>query len=339
MIEIKNVSKTFENHVEAVRDVSITIPDGQIFGIIGYSGAGKSTLVRLINRLEEADKGSILIDGVDILKLNSNELRKQRQKIGMIFQRFNLFRARTVYENVAFPLENTGKSKAEIKDKVLQLLELVGLSDKKNSYPSQLSGGQMQRVGIARALANDPKVLLCDEATSALDPQTTQSILKLLKDVNKQLGITLILITHQMSVIKDICDEVAIMDKGQVVEKGTVKEIFYQPKEEITRQFIQSANNSEKFEEYLTSDQFSLAEDEVLAELIYGENTTGEALISNLIKNYNVVVNILYGNIEIISGSPMGNLVITLKGDRDNINEGISFLKEHGIRVEVKENV
>ena len=241
MIYLKNICKTFiddnKKEVHAVNDVSLTINDGDIFGIIGFSGAGKSTLVRCINLLERPTSGTVEVDGKDLTKLSEKELRESRKKIGMIFQHFNLFPSRTIFGNVAFPLQGSGLSKEEIAAKVRNLLELVGISEKENAYPSQLSGGQKQRVAIARALANDPDILLCDEATSALDPQTTKAILDLLKDLNKKLGITIVVITHEMAVVKEICNKVAVMEKGRVVEEGDVFSIFANPQEALTQNF------------------------------------------------------------------------------------------------------
>ncbi len=337
MINLINVSKTFSNQVEAVKNVSLQIKDEQVFGIIGYSGAGKSTLIRLINLLEKPDQGNVIVDGVDLTKLSQKELRESRKRIGMIFQRFNLFKSKTVFENVRYPLENTGMTKIEMKTRVLELLDLVGLSDKVSSYPSQLSGGQMQRVGIARALANNPRVLLCDEATSALDPQTTKSILKLLKDLNKKLKLTLVIITHQMAVVKDICDEVAIMDQGQVIEQGPILEVFYNPKNEITNQFVHSADNFEKLEEYISRNEFQLLPGETLVQLSYSSKNTQDALISNIISNYGVKVNILFGNIELIGNNPIGWLVVVISGE--NTQTSLDYLKANNVRVEVKYNV
>ena len=254
MIELVGVNKTFTTkdlNVEACKDVNLRIEDGDIFGIIGFSGAGKSTLVRCINLLERPTSGQVRIDGVDITKLKETELRKIRKKIGMIFQHFNLMRSRTVYQNIAYPLKGSKLTKAQIDKKVKDLLELVGLSEKLNAYPSELSGGQKQRVAIARALANDPKVLLCDEATSALDPQTTSSILKLLKEVNQKLGITIVLITHEMAVIKEICNRVAVMELGKVVETGNILDIFSHPKAQMTMDFINSTNPITKIYELI----------------------------------------------------------------------------------------
>ena len=249
MITLTHVSKIFpggESGVHAVQDVSLHIAPGEIFGIIGYSGAGKSTLVRCINLLERPTQGTVTVDGRELTALSEKELRQERRKIGMIFQQFNLMTARTVAQNVAFPLKDSGLSKEETAAKVTQLLELVGLPDKAGSYPAQLSGGQKQRVAIARALASDPKVLLCDEATSALDPQTTASILRLIRDINRRTGITVVVITHEMAVVKEICHRVAVMEKGRVVETGDVFSLFSAPKEPVTRSFVSTTSNLSK---------------------------------------------------------------------------------------------
>ncbi|MGF7185568.1 D-methionine transport system ATP-binding protein [Desulfitispora alkaliphila] len=243
MIKLEQVSKVYtakKNTVQALNQVNLSIDKGTIYGIMGLSGAGKSTLIRCINLLEKPNSGRVLIDNCDLTKLDDKALREARKKIGMIFQHFNLLSSRTVYENVAFPLEIAGLSKEEIKTSVDELLSLVGLSEKSSSYPSELSGGQKQRVGIARALANEPKVLLCDEATSALDPETTQSILSLLKDINKKFGLTIVIITHEMHVIKDICDRVAIIDNGHIVEEAAVLKVFTEPQTEVAKKFVKT---------------------------------------------------------------------------------------------------
>lgn len=244
MIELKNISKNFKTSTKSIKaldDVNLKIDEGKIFGVIGQSGAGKSTLIRCINLLEIPDAGEVWINNENLTDLNASNLTLARRKIGMIFQHFNLLSSRTIFQNIAFPLELIGTSKAEIKTKVNQLLDLVGILDKANEYPANLSGGQKQRVAIARALASDPTVLLCDEATSALDPATTASILKLLKEINQRLKITIVLITHEMEVIRSICDEVAVMENGKVVESGSVEEIFTNPKQKITKNFIQKS--------------------------------------------------------------------------------------------------
>ena len=254
MIKLNNITKIFtlpDKKLTALDNVSLHVPKGQICGVIGASGAGKSTLIRCVNLLERPTHGAVIIDDVDLTQLSDAELVKTRRQIGMIFQHFNLLTSRTVFENVALPLELENKSKAEIQEKTTALLALVGLSDKHNVYPANLSGGQKQRVAIARALASDPKVLLCDEATSALDPATTQSILKLLKEINRTLGITILLITHEMEVVKRICDQVAVIDKGRLIEQGTVSEIFSIPKTELAQEFISSTFHITLPEEYL----------------------------------------------------------------------------------------
>ncbi|MGN1122599.1 MAG: methionine ABC transporter ATP-binding protein, partial [Eubacteriales bacterium] len=257
MIALKQIRKTFtdaKKEIHAVSDISLTIQDGDIFGIIGFSGAGKSTLVRCINLLERPTEGQVEIDGQDLTKLSAKELRNARKKIGMIFQHFNLMPSRTIFGNVAYPLRKSGLNKQQIREKVRELLELVGISEKENAFPSQLSGGQKQRVAIARALANDPKILLCDEATSALDPQTTKSILKLLQKLNQTLGITVVVITHEMAVVKEICNRVAVMDHGKLIEEGGVFSVFANPKEALTRDFIKTTSNLQKIEELIAAD-------------------------------------------------------------------------------------
>ena len=274
MITLEHVSKTFttkSGYVHAVRDVSLQINEGEIYGIIGFSGAGKSTLVRCINLLERPEAGNVTVDGRELLKLDASQLRESRKKIGMIFQHFNLMRLRTVAQNVAFPLKKSGLSKEEIARKVKELLELVDLSEKANVYPSQLSGGQKQRVAIARALANDPKVLLCDEATSALDPQTTHSILKLIKDINQKLNLTVVLITHEMGVVKEICDRVAVMEDGRVVEEGSIVDIFTHPQAKMTKSFIASTSTTDRIYDLIEEGHAltELGEDEVIVSLKY----------------------------------------------------------------------
>ena len=340
MIKLEHISKTFDTtagNVHAVQDVSLEIRDGEIFGIIGFSGAGKSTLVRCINLLERPTSGSVQIDGVELTTLGEKQLREVRTKIGMIFQHFNLMRSRTVYENIDFPLKKSKLSKAQREEKIHSLLELVGLTDKKNVYPSQLSGGQKQRVAIARALANDPKVLLCDEATSALDPQTTQSILKLLKKVNAELGITIVLITHEMSVVKDICDRVAIMDAGTVVETGNTVDVFSKPQQPLTKDFIETATNIRKIYELIEDDNelTRLEDGEKMVLLTYSGSNAGEPMISYLSKAYDVRANIIYGNIDYLKGIPLGKLVVTLSGDPEHIAGALNYINSQGVEVEV----
>ena len=340
MIKLERIRKTFDTtagNVHAVQDVSLEIHDGEIFGIIGFSGAGKSTLVRCINLLERPDSGSVQIDGVELTTLGEKQLREVRTKIGMIFQHFNLMRSRTVYENIDFPLKKSGLTKIQRKEKIQSLLELVGLTDKQDVYPSQLSGGQKQRVAIARALANDPKVLLCDEATSALDPQTTQSILKLLKKVNAELGITIVLITHEMSVVKDICDRVAIMDAGTVIEIGDTVDVFSKPQQTLTKDFIETATNIRKIYELIEEDSelTRLRDGEKMILLTYSGTSTGDPLISYLSKVFDVRANIIYGNIDYLKGKPLGKLVVTLSGEPNRIDEALTYINSQGVEVEV----
>ena len=340
MIELQSIVKDFNvkgGNVHAVRDVSIKIDDGEIFGIIGFSGAGKSTLVRCINLLEKPTSGKVIIDGRDLTAMDEKQLREERKKIGMIFQHFNLMRARTVYGNIAFPLKKSGLSKEEKDKKIMSLLNLVGLEDKKDAYPSQLSGGQKQRVAIARALANDPKVLLCDEATSALDPQTTKSILKLLEEVNKKLGITIVIITHQMEVVKDICDRVAVMDKGTVVETGRTIEVFSKPEKPVTKSFIETASNISRIYEMMeTGDSFTeIGEGDKILILTYSNVNTKDALISHISREYGVDASILFANVEIMKDNPLGKLVIFLKGSKEGSDKAIEYLKAAGVDVEV----
>ena len=340
MIQLERISKSFvtaSGTVHAVQDVNLQIGEGEIFGIIGFSGAGKSTLVRCINLLERPTEGRVIVDGEDLTAMDLKKLREVRKKIGMIFQHFNLMRSRTVFQNIAFPLKKSGLSKAEKEKKIESLLELVGLSDKKDAYPSQLSGGQKQRVAIARALANDPKVLLCDEATSALDPQTTQSILKLLKQVNETLGITIVLITHEMAVVKDICDRVAIMEQGRVVEEGDTVSVFSHPKEAMTKDFIDTASNLGKIHD-LIAEGHSLTEiqpGEQMVLLTYSGSNAGQPLISALAEKFSVSANIIYGNIDYLKGKPLGKLVVTLSGEKEAMDQAIDYIRSLGVEMEV----
>ena len=342
MIELSSVSKTFlgktqQEHVEALRDVSLSIKQGEIFGIIGYSGAGKSTLVRVINLLERPDLGRVMMGGQDLTAMNPRELRQARRKIGMIFQHFSLLPSRTVSGNIAFPLKYTGLSKEDIQAKVTTLLNLVELSDKASAYPSQLSGGQKQRVAIARALAADPQVLLCDEATSALDPQTTLSILRLLKKVNEQLGITIVIITHEMAVIKEICDRVAVMEGGRVVELGTVFEVFASPREEITRRFIETTGTMHRVQEMIDGDSpiLRLAPGELLVRLQYAQRSPSAPMVSLVSRRFDIDLNILFGNVEIIGGSPLGALVVVASGEANKVQEALAYMMEQNVKVEV----
>ncbi len=340
MIELEQISKTFADagrEVHAVNNVSLTIRNGDVFGIIGFSGAGKSTLVRCINLLERPTEGSVRIDGKELTRMPAKELRQARRKIGMIFQHFNLMPSRTIFGNVAYPLKGSGLRKDQIAEKVRKLLDLVGIADKENAYPSQLSGGQKQRVAIARALANDPDILLCDEATSALDPQTTKSILKLLERLNRELGITLVVITHEMAVVKEICNRVAVMDHGRVVEEGEVFSVFASPKEELTRSFIKTTSNLQKIEELIAakSPVVALKPGERIVRLSYVERNASEPLISTMTKKYGVILNIIFADIEIVQNAPIGGTVGILSGPQDKMDEALEDLRSKNVGVEV----
>lgn len=340
MIRLENVSKTFTDsnkEVHAVNNVSLTINDGDIFGIIGFSGAGKSTLVRCINLLEKPTDGKVFVDDAEITALSGKELRKARKKIGMIFQHFNLMPSRTIFGNVAYPLRGSGLSKEEIKEKVHHLLELVGISEKENAFPSQLSGGQKQRVAIARALANDPNILLCDEATSALDPQTTKSILKLLQQLNQTLGITVVVITHEMAVVKEICNRVAVMDHGDVVEEGEVFHVFASPKEPLTRSFIKTTSNLQKIEELIAADSPVVAtkKGELIVRLSYVEKNTSEPLISTVTQKFGIILNIVFADVEIVQNAPIGGTVAIVSGESSRIDGALQYLRDKNVGVEV----
>ncbi len=342
MIKLENIDVTFKQGVKvvnAVKNVSLHVEPGDIYGIIGYSGAGKSTLVRTINLLQRPTKGNVVVNGVDLLKLKPKGLRAARKKIGMIFQHFNLMNTLSVFDNVAFPLKKSGKTKSEIEQKVLSLLELVGLEDKVNSYPRQLSGGQKQRVAIARALANDPDVLLCDEATSALDPKTTYSILELLQKVNIQLGITIVIITHEMQVVKEICNKVAVMEEGEVIEQGSVLEIFTNPERDLTKDFIDTATHiNQGIETVLSHEQLlNLKEGDYLVKISFVGASTGEPLITKLSTQFQVAANILFANVEIIQDTPVGTLLVGLSGEKSGIENALSYIKEQGVSVDVLE--
>lgn len=320
-----------------MKDVDLTIEKGDVYGVVGYSGAGKSTLVRVINLLQRPTSGQVIIDGVELTALSDKELRKKRKSIGMIFQHFNLMNSRTIFDNVDFSLKYSGKSKQERRQKVSELLDLVGLSDRAEAYPSQLSGGQKQRVAIARALANDPEILLCDEATSALDPKTTLQILALLKELNRKLGLTIVLITHEMQVVKEICNKVAVMEDGQIIEKGTSTQIFSQPEKALTQDFIRTATHIDQaLETILKSDKLvDLNSENWLVELSYVGEQTSEPLIAQLYSRYQVTTNILYGNVEILQDVPLGSLIVTLTGELNQRQKALQFLKEQGVHTTI----
>ena len=340
MIELTHISKDFvsgRRTVHAVQDVSLSIEKGEIFGIIGFSGAGKSTLVRCINLLERPTSGTVTVDGKEMTALSAKELRQARKKIGMIFQHFNLMPSRTVFGNVAYPLRGSGLSKQQIADKVHKLLELVGIGDKAEAYPKQLSGGQKQRVAIARALANDPNVLLCDEATSALDPQTTKAILRLLKQLNEKLGITIVIITHEMAVVKEICDRVAVMEHGKVVEQGEVFNVFADPQQEITRSFIHTTSNLRKIEELIeeNSPVVQLKPGELIVRLSYIQRNVSEPLISTVSRKFDITLNIIFSDIAIVQNAPIGGTVAIISGERAQITQAMQYLSEKNVGVEV----
>ena len=340
MIKLNNITKIFtlpDKKLTALDNVSLHVPKGQICGVIGASGAGKSTLIRCVNLLERPTHGAVIIDDVDLTQLSDAELVKTRRQIGMIFQHFNLLTSRTVFENVALPLELENKSKAEIQEKTTALLALVGLSDKHNVYPANLSGGQKQRVAIARALASDPKVLLCDEATSALDPATTQSILKLLKEINRTLGITILRITHEMEVVKRICDQVAVIDKGRLIEQGTVSEIFSNPKTELAQEFISSTFHITLPEEYLEnlSDTPKHAKSYPIIKFEFTGRSVDAPLLSQASKKFGVELSILTSQIDYAGGVKFGFTIAEVEGDEDAITQAKVYLMENNVRVEV----
>ena len=340
MIVLDHISRVFPGgggDVQAVRDVSLTIQDGEIYGIVGFSGAGKSTLVRCINLLERPDKGRVLVNGVDLTALRGAALSRERRKIGMIFQQFNLFATRTVLENVAFPLKYRGMRRQDIRKKAEKLLRFVELEDKKDAYPSQLSGGQKQRVAIARALASAPKVLLCDEATSALDPQTTGSILKLLRRLNTELGITIVIITHQMQVVKEICGRVAVMENGRVVEEGDVFSVFANPQQPVTRSFIDTTTNLSQIHTLIEEGASitQLKPGECIIRMKYLERSASEALVSQISRRFSVDLNIICGSVDMIGSNPLGGLIVIASGGAENIGRMIDYLREKNVEVEV----
>ena len=323
MIEIKNLTKTFtlaSGEVEALKNVSLTVNNGEIYGIIGMSGAGKSTLVRCINMLERPTSGSVIFDGVDMGSLSQKELRETRRKITMIFQGFNLLMQKNCLKNVCFPLELAGVPKAEAKKKAAELLELVGLAEKAKAYPAQLSGGQQQRVAIARALATEPKVLLCDEATSALDPKTTNSILDLVQTINKKTGISVIIITHQMSAVERVCDRVAILENGEVAEEGTVSEVFSHPKSSAAKRLVFPEGVSEEF--FAEKDENY----RYIRVVFNGADATDEPMIAQMAVKEGIEASICYASTKSIGGKAYGTMLLAVKNKDDNLNRAINFL-------------
>jgi len=341
IIKLDQIDVTFHQKkrtITAVKDVTIHIQEGDIYGIVGYSGAGKSTLVRVINLLQKPSAGRITIDDDVIfdnkVTLTAEQLRHKRQDIGMIFQHFNLMSQKTAEENVAFALKHSGLSKDA---KVAKLLDLVGLADRAENYPSQLSGGQKQRVAIARALANDPKILISDESTSALDPKTTKQILSLLQELNRKLGLTIVLITHEMQIVKDIANRVAVMQDGRLIEEGSVLEIFSDPKQPLTQDFISTATGIDEAMVKIEKQEIveHLSENSILVQLKYAGASTDEPLLNELYKHYQVTANILYGNIEILDGTPVGELVVVLSGEKEALASAQDAIRQAGVQLKV----
>ncbi|HEL0046821.1 methionine ABC transporter ATP-binding protein [Streptococcus equi] len=345
MIQLDHIDITFHQKkrvIEAVKDVTLHINQGDIYGIVGYSGAGKSTLVRVINLLQQPTKGSITIDGEltfdqGKVQLSANSLREKRRDIGMIFQHFNLMAQKTAKENVAFALRHSRLPKAEREKKVAELLELVGLSERADNYPAQLSGGQKQRVAIARALANDPKILISDEATSALDPKTTKQILALLQELNRRLGLTIVMITHEMQIVKDICHRVAVMQQGTLIEEGSVLDIFSTPREPLTQEFIKTATGIDEALEKINQQDIvkELPANAILAQLKYAGTSTDEPLLNQIYRQFEVTANILYGNIEILDQVPVGEMIVVFEGAAASIEAAEKALHEAGVYVTI----
>lgn len=345
MIQLDHIDITFHQKkrvIEAVKDVTLHINQGDIYGIVGYSGAGKSTLVRVINLLQQPTKGSITIDGEltfdqGKVQLSANSLREKRRDIGMIFQHFNLMAQKTAKENIAFALRHSRLPKAEREKKVAELLELVGLSERADNYPAQLSGGQKQRVAIARALANDPKILISDEATSALDPKTTKQILALLQELNRRLGLTIVMITHEMQIVKDICHRVAVMQQGTLIEEGSVLDIFSNPREPLTQEFIKTATGIDEALEKINQQDIvkELPANAILAQLKYAGTSTDEPLLNQIYRQFEVTANILYGNIEILDQVPVGEMIVVFEGAAASIEAAEKALHEAGVDVTI----
>lgn len=341
MIQLSHIEKTYDSPsgpVKALKGIELTIERGEIFGIIGLSGAGKSTLIRCINMLERPTAGKVIVDGQDMTAMSEKELRKARKNIGMIFQHFNLLSSATVYDNIAFPLRLSHTPEEEIKKKVLPLLDLVGLADKAHQYPSQLSGGQKQRVGIARALASEPKVLLCDEATSALDPQTTRSILELIQDINRKLSLTVVVITHEMQVIKDICDKVAVIENGVIAEQGTVLEVFTNPQKPITKDFISVLLSNELPAAFRGGEvsKTPLPGAYLLLRLTFIGESADDPVLAGMIRKFpEIEVTMLFGNLDQIKSTPFGRMIIGITGPEARIQEALQYLRQQDLKEEV----
>ncbi|WP_019153548.1 methionine ABC transporter ATP-binding protein [Robertmurraya massiliosenegalensis] len=335
MIEMKSVYKTYKRKnvtTEALKGIDLKVEEGDIFGVIGYSGAGKSTLVRLVNYLERPTGGQVTVDGQMLGNLSDSQLRTMKKQIGMIFQHFNLLESKTIFDNVAIPLVLTKRPKAEIKKRVMELLDFVGLSEKAQSYPKELSGGQKQRVGIARALASNPKILLCDEATSALDPQTTQSILQLLKRVNKEYNITIMIITHEMSVIQEVCNRVAVMEAGEIIEQGSVLDVFGHPKHPTTKNFVKTVIHN-SIPESVKRSLKKTENSRVFRVEVKGE-VASEPIVQQVMKNYDVEVNILFANMTEIQGTTLVIMYMQFEGDASAIERALQYLREKGAGIE-----
>ncbi|MED3574752.1 methionine ABC transporter ATP-binding protein [Cytobacillus praedii] len=339
MIEFQNLKKVYSSggqQVAALNGIDLTINKGEIFGVIGFSGAGKSSLIRCVNWLEQPTSGRVIVDGYDLTILSAKEIREVKRNIGMVFQHFNLLNSKTVFANVAMPLILAKVPKEEIKKRVNELLEFVGLSDKANNYPDQLSGGQKQRIGIARALATKPSILLCDEATSALDPQTTSSILELLKKINREYNITILIITHEMAVIREICDRVAVIEAGKIIEEGTVFNVFSSPKTVTARNFVSSVMNDQ-----IPDSIKKIVEENAGLQKIFRinfiGNSAGQPLLSQLAKKFDIHINVLFGNITELQGTPFGNLIVEFQGAESEINRALMFISQEKVTVkEVK---
>jgi D-methionine transport system ATP-binding protein len=332
LIDLVNVSKTYSGSpsIDALKEVSLHVTEGEIYGVVGVSGAGKSSLIRCVNLLEKPTKGEVRVDGVLLSSLTPKGLSEARRKIGMIFQQFNLLESKTVFHNVALPLYLSGKKKKDIREKVIELLTFVGLADRIDHYPGQLSGGQKQRVGIARALATDPSTLLCDEATSSLDPDTTKSVLDLLRRINTTYGITILLITHEMDVVRSLCHQVAVIDKGRIVEQGTVYDVFTKPKSEIAQRFVGSIYQKK----LPKSIQSSLGEQDHILRIVFTVENANQPLIAETIRKFQININILHGSISELQGKPFGDLLISIQGDTDKMKEIIQHLQEKQVLVE-----
>ena len=338
MIELKDIKKIFQTKkgtVEAVNGVNLSIESGDIYGIVGYSGAGKSILIRMFNGLEAPSSGTVSVNGKVISTLKGSSLRKERQKIGMVFQHFNLLWSRTVVENILFPLEIAGVPKEKRLARANELVKLVGLEGREDAYPAQLSGGQKQRVGIARSLANDPTLLLCDEATSALDPQTTDEVLDLLLDINKRLNLTIVLITHEMHVIRKICDKVAVMESGKIVEHGNVMDVFKRPKEEVTKRFIRQDSNDEEDTHLVLEELLAEYPDGKVVRLTFHGEQAKLPIISKIVKEDEVDLTIIEGNIKKTQEGAIGSLYVQLMGQPEKINQAIENLRKMRVEVEV----